>query len=186
MCSYRSILYFCGALNYFLALAKLGFVPIAGVSVIVNGFVDAKGSVGTPAVLRTTFEDHSPRQAVASCKTHCLLFFLGEDTLVNTHFAAPILRAPLLTDTRWSTVGPGTRGRCPVLPGSHHKLGSWIMHQMKRCHGAARDLSGFIRGVSGLWLMGSYSVVKMRGGRVAIGMVSSELVGGTLGSCCVR
>ena len=156
-----------------------------------------------------TFEDHSPRQAVASCKTHCLLFFLGEDTLVNTHFAAPILRAPLLTDTRWSTVRPGTReghrtaswwctsssSCCTaalglvvayIVPESHHKHGSWIVHQMKRCHGAARDLSGFIRGVSGLWLMGSYSVVNMRGCRVAIGMVSSELVGGTSGSCCVR
>ena len=38
---------FCGALNYFFALVKLGFVPISGVSVIVNGFVGAKGSVGT-------------------------------------------------------------------------------------------------------------------------------------------
>ena len=37
----------CGALNYFFALVKLGFVPTAGVSVIGNGFVGAKESVGT-------------------------------------------------------------------------------------------------------------------------------------------
>ena len=36
-----------GALNYFLALVKLGLVPTAGVSVTVSGFVGAKGSVGT-------------------------------------------------------------------------------------------------------------------------------------------
>ena len=100
----------------------------------VRGYYDVRA----PAVLRTTFEDHSPRQAVASCKTHCLFFFIGEDTLVNTHFAVPILRAPLLTDTRWSTVGPGTREdfvhrrggvHRPVLDVPQHLLQWWRTSQ---------------------------------------------------------
>ena len=72
MCSYRSILYFCGALNYFLASVKLGFVPIAGVSVIVNGFVDAKGSVSTTMSgpprksPQAWFLDRAPDEAVAT------------------------------------------------------------------------------------------------------------------------
>ena len=37
---------FCGALNYFFALVMLGFVPTAGVSVTVGGFVGAKGVRG--------------------------------------------------------------------------------------------------------------------------------------------
>ena len=37
----------CGALNYFLALVMLGFVPNAGVSITVGGVVGAEGSVGT-------------------------------------------------------------------------------------------------------------------------------------------
>ena len=37
----------CGALNYFLALVLLGFVPTAGVSITVGGVVGAEGSVGT-------------------------------------------------------------------------------------------------------------------------------------------
>ena len=94
MCSYRSILYFCGALNYFLALVKLGFVPIAGVSVIVNGFVDAKGSVGTTMSglqlfyvrrSRTTHQDRQSRLA-----RHIVFFSF----LVKTRSSIHILRLP--------------------------------------------------------------------------------------------
>ena len=37
----------CEALNYFLALVMLGFVPTAGVYITVGGVVGAIGSVGT-------------------------------------------------------------------------------------------------------------------------------------------
>ena len=58
VCSYRSILvFFFGALNYFLASVKLGLVPTAGVSVTVGGFVGAKGSVGTTMSGRLIFRE---------------------------------------------------------------------------------------------------------------------------------
>ena len=47
----------CRALNYFLALVKLGFVPTASVSVTVGGFVGAKGSVGTTMSRRLIFRE---------------------------------------------------------------------------------------------------------------------------------
>ena len=56
------------------------------------------------------FEDHVPRQA--GCKTRSRIF--GASLIVMTRMSrhsvvAPILAAPLLTDTRRLTVGPGTR-----------------------------------------------------------------------------
>ena len=62
------------------------------------------GGVGAP------FEDHVPRQA--GCKTQSRNF--GASLIVMTRMSrhsvvAPIPAAPLLTDTRRLTVGPGTR-----------------------------------------------------------------------------
>ena len=97
VCSYRSILYFCGALNYFLALVKLGFVPIAGVSVIVNGFVDAKGSVGTTmSGLQLFYVRRSRTTSPAS---------VG---LAST-LSSSCCTAARLSIQWWRTVGPGTR-----------------------------------------------------------------------------
>ena len=57
VCSYRSITVSCGALHYFFAIVKLDFVPTAGVSVTVSGFVGAKGSVGTTMSGRLVFRE---------------------------------------------------------------------------------------------------------------------------------
>ena len=46
---------FCGALNYFFALVKLGFVPTAKVFVIGNGFVGADRSVWEVLAVQHTF-----------------------------------------------------------------------------------------------------------------------------------
>ena len=57
VCSHRSIQASFGALNYVLALVKLGLVPTAGVSVTVCGFVGAMGSVGITMSGRLVFRE---------------------------------------------------------------------------------------------------------------------------------
>ena len=66
-------------------------------------------------VVPASLEDHSPRQACRFCKTHCFLDLSQtlsrrrcQDTHVKTYVVASFPAAPLLTDTRRSTVGPGT------------------------------------------------------------------------------
>ena len=95
VCSYRSILYFCGALNYFFALVKLGFVPIAGVSVIVNGFVDAKGSVGTTMSGLQLFYVRRSRTSYSVVVEYIVQFLLYRSTCSSggVHRAVPAVTA---------------------------------------------------------------------------------------------
>ena len=89
------------------------FMATAGVSVTVRCYIGALGSVGN--AMSGTLEDHSPRLS-----RHIVFFsFLVLTHMQDTGLWLPSLRAPLLTDPRRSTVGPGTREDHDAVQATH-------------------------------------------------------------------
>ena len=76
--------------------------------IVVSHLVNAKFVLSSRR-RRPLLEDHSPRQAVVSLQDTPVLLVLAMTHLSRHSFVVPILAAPLSTDTRRSTVGPGTR-----------------------------------------------------------------------------
>ena len=100
----------------------LGFVPTAGVSVTVCGFVGAKGSVGTTMsrlvicvrCSRTTHQDRQSRLR----KTHCLSPSWLRHTCQDTVLWLPSLRP------HWACTSLGLRLRRPTCGSSMRPCGS--------------------------------------------------------------
>ena len=87
---------------------------------------------------RTSLEDHSPRQDVSQfSKTHRFLSFSVMTHMSRHIVVAPFPAAPLLTETRRSAVGSGTREDIVTLAAFSGLMYVAIQHLQRRQHQVA-------------------------------------------------